>query len=239
MTYKWEGLIRRSDSTYQRRTDDLLVDRSHIRDPVSAKQLDNLTSIGREMVPLKDCTVALPLGYYCPESMRPIEVRHGIKKMSYRVKTALGWSVIGQLGTTLPWHKSAFRTIAKEVPPTNAMILERLEEKVEQRTHGQKMSLNDRRFLEIMESNISIEDGYYTMPLPFKNQPTLAPNKKQAWYRLKSLKRFSDDESTMKPATHLWKLWLRMAKRLTQRMEVKVNGIYHTMEYIIPRNRIS
>ena len=103
--------------------------------------------------------------------------------------------MIGQLGTTLPRHKSAFRTIAKEVPPTNAMILERLEEKVEQRTHGQKMSLNDRRFLEIMESNISIEDGYYTMPLSFKNQPTLAPNKKQATHRLKSLvKRFSKDE---------------------------------------------
>ena len=35
--------------------DDIPVDRSHVPDPASAKQLDHLKTIAREMVPLKDC----------------------------------------------------------------------------------------------------------------------------------------------------------------------------------------
>ena len=134
--------------------------------------------------------VTLLIGQDYPEALMPLTTIPGGKGEPYAVMTRLGWSVSGPVS-----HSTV------KVPPTSHYVSngDLLHEKVEhfwkiessgiyEREKG--MSVEDRRVLELWDSNVSFSDGHYSLPIPFKNPAlTLPDNRQMAERRLSSLKR--------------------------------------------------
>jgi hypothetical protein len=110
---------------------------------------------------------------------------------------------INQFDPALPQPPSQVnytcKTAVKESTIGPMEIIKILESDFNERTCGDKtLSQNDMRFLDIVGKGIRHqENGFYTMPLPFKNRekPLLPNNRRIAQHRLESLKRrFKSDQ---------------------------------------------
>ena len=137
----------------------------------------------------------------------------------YGVETALGWSIVGlTIGSeedvedehvshrvvpkVLPYelcindkHDVAFvhRTKTRESPAVScpSEVIRILEADFQDKQQDKMLSQDDIKFLDIMEGNIhQNNDGFYQMPLPFKNgQPNLPDNLPMAIKRMEQLKK--------------------------------------------------
>ncbi|XP_078371358.1 uncharacterized protein LOC144655010 [Oculina patagonica] len=161
-----------------------------------------------------DIHVGLLIGVNCARAIKPREVIPGSDDDPYAKKTALGWGVIGNVnqnddeeGNT---HCSCNRIVSQEIGDSPSKTLGHfvLKTKVkevlcpaqvskmfefdfnERSKEEQAFSFQDRRFLEIMSSNIHHrEDSHYELPLPLKDQTLQMPNNKElALNRLGKLK---------------------------------------------------
>ncbi len=195
------------------------TNRSHIPRPEMVDSWPHLARIRHEIMPLMDCSIALLLGYNCAQAMVPREVIPPVDNGPFAQRTDLGWGIVGVIDHSNISEESfvshrilscevpndvngndklihvAYKTKTKEVltPCQIGKILESDFKDIDCDEH--KVSLEDKQFLNIMESNIHMTNGHYEMPLPFKsNAPRLTNNKEAAARRLQSLKsRFKGD----------------------------------------------
>ena len=59
----------------------------------------------------------------------------------------------------------------------------------EAQSEQKALSMEDQRFLEIMESSVARKGNHYVLPLPFRNQEVVLPdNKEQAMKRVYAVK---------------------------------------------------
>ena len=76
--------------------DNIPANRDHIPTTKTIAKFPHLRNLKGKLSPLLDVEVGLLIGYNCPEAIAPIVSVVGEGARPYGVKTALGWSVVGQ-----------------------------------------------------------------------------------------------------------------------------------------------
>ena len=171
----------------------------------------HLHTLRHQLMPKSNCKVGLLIGYDCPRAILPADVISDPHNPNspFGLKTELGWSIMGvirhseveDLDAIGHSHRIASSQITgsqivlpksiKEVA-SPADCLKALEgDFLDREQQGEGASLDERRFLKIMEENVMVDSSlHYSMPLPFKqNKNNLFDNKQLVLNRAMSLKR--------------------------------------------------
>ena len=184
--------------TYSR--DYIPVNRSHIPTPEVARRWPHLRCLEDEILPLQDCEVGLLLGYNCPQALAPLNVKLGGSEDPFAVETKLGWSIVGRVqGIEVDEEHITHCVKVKEeiLLPKILRVLESDFTEMKKDEDLSSLSQDDLKFMEIVKSGIhQTEDGFYEMPLPFRDEkPALPNNLILARKRLEHLKtRFTRDQ---------------------------------------------
>ena len=133
--------------------------------------------------------VTILIGADVPEAHWKLEERRGRKKEPYAVRTPLGWSVAGSLGTDRCNDVSSFH-IRQEVGflSDNVDQMFRMDFSESLYSPDLGVSLEDQKALAIMETSLKVVDGHYHLDLPFRTKTEFPDNKSLAQKRLNSLK---------------------------------------------------
>ena len=206
-------------STYTRES--IPSNTAHIPTPEVVHDWPHLRQLSNELVPLQEVEIGLLIGYDCPRALLPRDVIPPEGEGPFGLKTDLGWSVVGLISSS-PTNEDdvglSHRTLTYEVPfqpPSepdrhvmvalssktrevfDAIDIRRIMESDFADSDSDKpcISRNDRRFLEILETEtIQMDDGHLQMPLPFKEEPELPDNRSCALSRYRKLEdRFRKD----------------------------------------------
>ena len=172
-------------TTYSR--DSIPLNKSHIPTPETADQWPHLTRLNSLLAPRQNCDIGLLIGYDCPRALAPLNSVVGDNDQPYAVETELGWSIVG--GGQRVEH-SVLKTQVEDV--TTGELVKLMGQGFEGQTSNNKpISQEDKRFLKTLEDGIHHrEDGYYEMPLPFRDgEPKLPNNRQTAMHRAHALKR--------------------------------------------------
>lgn len=182
--------------------EDIPAKRGQIPRPETARNWPHLLPIANHLMPYReDVEVGLLIGANCARAIKPTEVIPGRQDDPYAKKTALGWGVIGVVNPTKieedDNHCSCHRIASLEVRPSNgkrmchfalktqakevfapAQLIKTLERDFNETSREeQPLSFLDRKFLNVLESNIRHrDDGHYEVPLPRKEEGLKLPN---------------------------------------------------------------
>ncbi len=189
--------------------DDIPITKDHIPSAETAQRWDHLSHLTTEMMPLQDADVGVLIGVNCPQALAPLHVIRGKDSEPYAIQTVLGWSIVG--GRSEHDEVISHKVISKEVPvgvqtsggPSQVNFVFRNTVKeilpsdvikaLEGDTFtddGKLFSQDDLKFMRLMEDQIHLnEEGYYEMPLPFKQRPDLPNNLTSVRQRLVGLKK--------------------------------------------------
>lgn len=147
---------------------------------------------------LESPDVTVLIGADVPEAHWKLEERRGRKKEPYAVRTPLGWSVAGPLGTNPNRDNVSSFLIRKEDEYLRETMDRMFQMDFSESTYSSElsMSLDDKKALAMMESSITVDvDGHYQLDLPFREKPHFPNNRSLAERRLHSLKiRLKKDE---------------------------------------------
>ncbi|XP_063969426.1 uncharacterized protein LOC135157513 [Lytechinus pictus] len=176
--------------------------RSQIPKGEVMKEWPHLEPVAHELMPYNtSIKVSLLIGNNCPRAIRPREVIAGEEDDPYAVRTALGWGVVGKVCLTSSgeaqicnrisaverYPRFAFASKAKEILDTEKMIRILEQDFRDSGSNGAPYSVEEKRFLEILEGGIRRrDDGHYEMPLPLK-----APKVSLPFNRPLALKRWN------------------------------------------------
>lgn len=203
--------------------------KSHVPTPEIARSIPYLRHMENCFTPLQNCEIGLLIGYNCPKALTPREVVSDKGGGPFAQRTDLGWGIMGVIGEKLDVNVEdsigiSHRIVACQVPDSLAYgdsmvgksvlfslrtkvkevfdpvkVLKILESDFSEQAEGQPISSDDKRFLEIMDSEVKTVKGRYELPLPFKSsKPHLPDNRVQAEQRLKGLRRRLDNDSAYK-----------------------------------------
>lgn len=145
---------------------------------------------GISVTELESPEVTLLIGADIPEAHWKLEERRGRKKEPYAVRTPLGWSVAGPLGTATNNNVSSF-FIREEDEFLGEMVTKMFQTDFSESSYSPdvSMSIDDRKALYKMESSLKVDvDGHYQLDLPFREIPDFPNNRSLAERRLNSLK---------------------------------------------------
>ncbi|KAK3752635.1 hypothetical protein QZH41_000499 [Actinostola sp. cb2023] len=192
-------------------------DKGEIPNPEIANRFDHLRGIAEEIPPLDNqADVQLLIGRDAPELLKVRAFKNGPKGAPWAQKLDLGWTITGQVCLNRiggPVHVSTKHTavftpdvanenVQLEVSPcpNHFQVKESFGEHTRKSIENDvyhttasdnepSHSLEDRRFLEIMQENIHKNDkGNWVMPLPFRSENVKMPNNRnQAESRLTGL----------------------------------------------------
>ena len=184
------------------------ANRAHIPSIEMAKRWAHLQFLKTKLMPVCDTAeIGLLIGYNCNRALIPRQVVAS-KSGPFAQRTDLGWGIVGIVDNAPSKSSSsfshrvvayeanngkvnhvAFRTQTKEVVLPR-QILGVLESDFKDVGQGVGMSVDDKRFLNIMKSNVKIDsEGHYVLPLPFKDRNVeLYNNRSVAEKRLYHLK---------------------------------------------------
>ena len=200
------------------------LDKSHIPTAEAAKAWSHLRPIADEIPNIGDVEVGILIGYDTSSALLPLRSIAGINESDpFAVKTRLGWCIVGNVGPSRTKGKhntcnrimtfsndnhinqepatvtfsSKLKLEAQNMPEQIIDLLQQdfKETKCEVTKHT-KMSQDDKQFIEkLTDETKQTDQGFYSMPLPFKNRPTLPNNLGMAQKRLSLLqKKMSKNE---------------------------------------------
>ena len=137
--------------------------------------------------------VMLLIGQDNPDILLPREVRNGNRGEPYATRSLLGWTINGPLG--LEYDKCR-RHVTSNFVTMDDTLQKQVETfwKVDDwealLNERPGMSVEDRHAVNIFERSIQLEEGHYTLDVPFRTRPPALPhNRDVAETRLLSLKR--------------------------------------------------
>jgi hypothetical protein len=138
---------------------------------------------------LKNTEVTLLIGTDVPEAHWKLEERRGRRKEPYAIRTPLGWSVAGPMGTVPANDVSSF-FVRKEDELLGQTVEKMFQMDFSESSYSESpsMSLEDKRAVSIMEESLDVVNGHYQLDLPFRDEPRLPNNRSLAERRLRSLK---------------------------------------------------
>ena len=191
--------------------DDIPLDKRHISTPATARQWPHLRKVAHLLSPAADYPIGLLIGYNCPKALAPIEVVCSDSSEAFAIKTALGWSIVGgsvvegsrhdsfcqiltlpsvaSVPNTMQSASFVFKSSAKE--NFSHELEKAFEVDFRDSDEVEKKSVEDCRFMNILNSETKQRpDGFYELPIPFRNgPPELVNNRSVAYRRLMSLKK--------------------------------------------------
>ena len=162
--------------------------RSHIPTPTTARRWDHLKQLADKIAPLQTCDISLLIGFNCPAASCPRTKVEGLQSEPYAVETVLGWSVIGGICRDGQQVRLSHRITTEELLPDD--VLNCMEEDLSVDHNAKPMSQNDFWFVKKMNEAVTTnEEGFYTMPLPLKEEPNIPDNRSYAMRRFRGLER--------------------------------------------------
>ena len=195
---------------------ELPFDRNDVPSEEYLAQWDHLSRVNESLREQGDIPVGLLIGRNCPLSLEPLEVIPSQGPSPYAYRTRLGWLVgdAADRSSDIPestvkvnfnrcfWpakdivtgqsSRVCFNVINEIRDLDLEQSLKRAWESdtTEENSEMMALSFEDRRFLEIMKTNIRMVDGHYELPLPFrKDEPQMPCNRNQAVKRINSVKK--------------------------------------------------
>ena len=168
---------------------------------VTQEELAKWPYLSDVRIPCIDANVDMLIGTNVPKVLEPWEVVNSQENGPYAVRTVLGWVVNGPLRD----GENSKPKTRFSVAAVNRISVCKLEEMLnnqynhdfnERSTEEKGMSREDIRFLKIMDESAQLQDGHYSMKMPFrKEQLTLPNNLSMVKQRLLGLKgKFRKDE---------------------------------------------
>ena len=163
----------------------------------------------------------------------------------YALKTLFGWCIVGTTGKTTFDTTVACNRISVQDKVSKNVASHYFVRETEMRDIGieqmlkkiyiaefndngtsraaEEMSIEDRQFLDLMESECSKEGNHYKLPLPLRNPDVVFPNnRRMAELRLKNLKKgFIKDEQYYKDYTSFMEDMIR--KVYAEKSDPKAN----------------
>ena len=194
--------------------EDLPADDDDIPTRRAANQWDHLAHIVKHIPERQKVEIGLLIGRNVPQAMKTREVVNGKDNEPWAQRYDLGWTIIGNVckppdgddsSKTFKVNRIVIRdnVTTKEIhTPSDVQRMMELDysERKQERDDTTTFSVEDRRFLEILEEGIKRNsDGRWVMPLPFKDKtPLHLPNNRpHCVRRLISLKRRFEKESKL------------------------------------------
>ncbi len=137
--------------------------------------------------------VELLIGTNAPKVMEPWEIVNSHDDGPYAVKTLLGWVVNGPLrvGQTTGNAETSVYVNRISVANLERLLISQYNQEFSEVTSEEKeLSMEDKKFLEIVNESVVLQDNHYSLKLPFKEEHSMMPNNRHiAEQRLLSLKR--------------------------------------------------
>ena len=135
--------------------------------------------------------MGLLIGSDAPEVLQPKEVRESCHNGPYATRTIFGWVVNGPLGRVQGpnFYTANFIRADTEL---SEQFQSYCNMEFNDSVYGGKPSLsqNDKRALEIMQETCILQDGHYTIALPWKQDPpSIENNRSVAEHRIRLLKK--------------------------------------------------
>ena len=171
--------------------DEIPAKLTHIPSIQEIKQWPHLQHITHEMVADSTIPVGLLIGYNCPQVFIPRCTAAGKDCEPFGILTDVGWTVMGQRSlcdshspsithvvsctkNDLPHNPErkhvSFKCISSQRQAANILSLLEYDFK-DVESQNESLSIEDKMFLDLMEKEIKVVDGYVTMPLPFRSKP--------------------------------------------------------------------
>lgn len=167
-----------------------------VEDMVKPGDLTNWPYLSKVHIPSIEANVDLLIGTNAPKIMEPWEVINSHGRGPYALKTVLGWVINGPLARVDDDEESEPRQFPVTVNRISLCKLERMlteqynHEFNDKASEEKELSREDHRFLEIAEQSAMLQEGRYSLKLPFKKKDLLLPNNFTiARQRMQGLKR--------------------------------------------------
>ncbi|KAK0142765.1 hypothetical protein N1851_019297 [Merluccius polli] len=126
-----------------------------------------------------DASIGLLIGVNAPKAMEPWRVINSEGIGPYAVKTRLGWVVNGPLNMTGDGSAAAGTVQVNRISVEDLLVQQYNQDFVEQHYEGKKvMSVEDQRFMDKVSSSAVLENGHYSLKLPFRKDNVNLPNNK-------------------------------------------------------------
>ena len=171
-------------------------------DIMTQADIQNYSYLHQVHLPTIDADIGLLIGNNVPEAFEPWEVIHSQGNGPFAIRTRLGWVVNGSLmgaGMTEDDDTRPANVNRIQVgPAVDQQLANYFNREFSERIADDKPenSIEDQRFMKIMEQETRLIDGHYQVPLPFRKKDMKMPDNKVAVeHRLNQLKkRFNRDE---------------------------------------------
>ena len=177
------------------------VTKENIPLPKDLEQWPHLTDV--DLPSLMDCEIGLVLGNNVPIATEPVETVKGELGDPYAAKTVLGWQIHGNLRQGEDEfdveHVSACATMISG-DELHKSMKDFFNRDFVGNIHSEEKSpsIEDKKFLQLMDEGCYKKNGQYHMPLPLKNNDGLPNNRKMAEQRLKSIERKFANDATFR-----------------------------------------
>ena len=150
-------------------------------------------------IPLPDIDAReahLLIGQDNPLALTPKEVREGGPGTPYAVRTILGWTLNGPIGNGQTKNVASHFT---ETDNDLQRLVERFWKIDDIGSNEPAMSISDQKVVSMWEQSLCIDEGHYSLDIPFKIRPPCLPdNKVIAEHRLSLLGRRLSRDSDMR-----------------------------------------
>ncbi|KAK7909879.1 hypothetical protein WMY93_014563 [Mugilogobius chulae] len=145
-------------------------------------------------IPELDADVELLIGTNAAKLMEPWEIINSKNNGPYAVKTLLGWVINGPLNSSDASQRSCptIHVNRISIVKLEELLVSQYNQEFNERTleEGPGMSIEDKKFMEIVEGSLCVQEEHYCMDLPFSKENICLPNNRCiVEQRIKSLKR--------------------------------------------------
>ncbi|KAJ8402854.1 hypothetical protein AAFF_G00361680 [Aldrovandia affinis] len=128
-----------------------------------------------------DANIDLLIGINVPKAMEPWHIINSQGNGPYAVKTLLGWVVNGPLNTCTAMDVSgppAMMANRISIGDLGELIIRQYNQDFSEKEYVEKseMSGEDKKFMEIASSSITIQDGHYHLALPLRDKDVVMPD---------------------------------------------------------------
>ena len=189
------------------------VDKEDVATPSKLKQWKHLESIVGKISQREDISVGLLIGANCARALEPTEIIPSRNDGPYAFKTKLGWCIVGPINGTsrnkiycnqIGVRQADTNEVGKYIFHAKTLVKETDVKEMLARLYNQEftesgspesksengMSVEDMKFMKIMEDGAKIVNKHYQFPLPFRNSNIqLSNNRYQAWQILSYLQK--------------------------------------------------
>lgn len=147
---------------------------------ISEEELTKWPYLKELKIPHMNSDVDLLIGTNASKLMEPWEVVNSQSEGPYAIKTLLGWVINGSV------HGYGDSESGYPSVHANRTVVDRIEELLTSQynydfiersfTEQEEMSREEKKFVEIMEGSVQLEDGHYRFQLPFRGKDVSMPN---------------------------------------------------------------